>query len=103
MIAPEASGIGLLQAGPEGLKLIHGDAEVIASSIVGGVLALAGHLSNDLVDLSGNQETPVGKQRECPVRIPMKSPGDTDLKPPGVPISKRAPFQSQIARDGVVS
>ena len=37
------------------------------------------------------------------LRIPMKSPGYTDLKPPGVPISKRAPFQSQIARDGVVS
>ena len=29
---------------------------------------------------------------EVLVRIPMKSPGYTDLKPPGVPISKRAPF-----------
>jgi len=37
------------------------------------------------------------------VRIPMKPPGYTDLKPPGVPISKRPPFQSQTARDGVVS
>ncbi len=38
-----------------------------------------------------------------PVRIPMKPPGYTDLKPPAVPISKRPPFQSQTARDGVVS
>jgi len=37
------------------------------------------------------------------VRIPMKPPGYTDLKPPAVPISKRPPFQSQTARDGVVS
>ena len=37
------------------------------------------------------------------VRIPTKSPGYTDLKPPGVLISKRPPFRSQIARDGVVS
>jgi len=37
------------------------------------------------------------------LRIPMKPPGYTDLKPPGVPISKRPPFQSQTARDGVVS
>jgi len=37
------------------------------------------------------------------LRIPMKLPGYTDLKPPGVPISKRPPFQSQTARDGVVS
>jgi hypothetical protein len=37
------------------------------------------------------------------VRIPMKPPGYTDLKPPVVPISKRPPFQSEIARDGVVS
>ena len=41
--------------------------------------------------------------RDATVRIPMKPPGYTDLKPPGVPISKRPPFQSQIARDGVVS
>ncbi len=37
------------------------------------------------------------------LRIPMKPPGYTDLKPPAVPISKRPPFQSQTARDGVVS
>jgi len=37
------------------------------------------------------------------VCIPMKPPGYTDLKPPVVPISKRPPFQSQTARDGVVS
>ena len=39
----------------------------------------------------------------CCLRIPMKPPGYTDLKPPAVPISNRPPFQSQTARDGVVS
>ncbi len=45
----------------------------------------------------------VETQRQWSVRIPMKPPGYTDLKPPAVPISKRPPFQSQTARDGVVS
>ena len=42
-------------------------------------------------------------REEAVLRIPMKPPGYTDLKPLVVPISKRPPFQSQTARDGVVS
>ena len=51
---------------------------------------------------AGGLLTP-GRVPKAEVRIPMKLPGYTDLKPPGVPISKRPPFQSQTARDGVVS
>ena len=61
------------------------------------------HLAVDAASGMIVAQTLTDQDVDDPLRIPMKPPGYTDLKPPAVPISKRPPFQSQTARDGVVS
>jgi len=88
---------------------------VLASGVTRGALWSAEHPTAASLDAARatpregqfhiEDRLPPGDQArlEDYLRIPMKPPGYTDLKPPVVPISKRPPFQSQIARDGVVS
>ncbi len=95
-------------ASPEPLAAMDSDDAVAGSADADG--SIAGSAAAPMRRRSG----PKPKQRAggdaaaplrkgARVRIPMKPPGYTDLKPPVVPISKRPPFQSQTARDGVVS